>query len=419
MPDCVYEQQADDRYVCRQCGDVRTRPVRRNCRRKGARGVGDTIARALASLGFTKTENCQCDQRQAALNRLLPYSPAAWRARTRAVIAAAADLPAWLIGANRRPPRVLQIAPTLGAACGIANFAQNLHDAASCENLPIETHLAAPAELAGYDVALIQHERSFYCRSPRVLERQARRLEAAGIRRVAFIHSATNLDHMVDAYLTMAPGMVETEKPVHTIDLPAYSAPPIDRQAARREVGLAAYDLIVGAHGFLTPARRFDAIVRRLAPAAAARNGALILAVSTHAKAGPAHQAATDRLITEALRWPNVYIAHGFHARETINALMQLCDLAVCWTDVESRPYGSAVASDLYGTGVRLIAADKIQHRAVIGRPNVVAAPEGLADFLDVVVAEMAAGPPWPRHDPTPLSWPAAIVPLFDFLRKA
>lgn len=38
-----------------------------------SRGLGDTVAKVLSSVGIKKSKNCKCSQRQDKLNKLVPY----------------------------------------------------------------------------------------------------------------------------------------------------------------------------------------------------------------------------------------------------------------------------------------------------------------------------------------------------------
>ena len=38
-----------------------------------SRGLGDTVAKMLSSVGIKKSKNCKCSQRQDKLNKLVPY----------------------------------------------------------------------------------------------------------------------------------------------------------------------------------------------------------------------------------------------------------------------------------------------------------------------------------------------------------
>ena len=45
-------------------------PVHHNCK---SRGLGDTVAKVLSSVGVKKKLGCGCAERQAKLNDLVPY----------------------------------------------------------------------------------------------------------------------------------------------------------------------------------------------------------------------------------------------------------------------------------------------------------------------------------------------------------
>lgn len=414
--ECPYQQQASDRFVCPQCGDVRTKRVRRNCP-AAHRGLGDTIARLLRALGVKK--HCApCEKRRAALNWLFPYRADRWQTRIAHAAQIAADIPRWLVGRPARRPRILHVCRTLGTACGVANFARNLHDAALCAGASIDSlRHASGGEVGQYDVALIQHEHAFYLRHPEVLEQLSQQLEAVGVPRVLLLHSpVAEFDRLADAYVVMCDGMVETSLPVYRLPHPAHVLPAADRRRLREHLGLDRHRLLLGSHGFITPSRRFAAFVERLAPVCRSIGGALLLAVADHARSGRAMQDARERLLRAARRHSDcVVLVQGFRPADDVNLLMQACDLVWCWTSVRSRPYASGVASDLYGSGTRLVVPGKQQHAAVLGRPNVVAGPDEFEPFADLL-EELLRGGEQPRHDPRDLSWETQLPGLLDFL---
>jgi len=45
-------------------------PTKHNCK---SRGLGDTVAKVLSSVGVKKKLGCGCAERQAKLNELVPY----------------------------------------------------------------------------------------------------------------------------------------------------------------------------------------------------------------------------------------------------------------------------------------------------------------------------------------------------------
>lgn len=318
-----------------------------------------------------------------------------------------------------RPLRIFQWCPSLGTACGVANFAANLHVAGEHAGSTITTaaELPNPGTLAEFDVLLIQHEHALF-----------RSLSVPPSLRpsVLFAHSPrVNLD--AAGYITMAPGMVRTRRPVYVMPHPGRARPLEDRDVLRRRLGLDRFRLLIGSHGFTTPARRFAEIVDALAPRLRPLGGGLVLAAASHARQSrdAGLQRAAVELEAAAARHADVvHLERGFLPHDDVNARMQACDLTWCWTRAPSRPYASGVASDLYAAGTRLVVADKLQHRAVLGRPNVIAAPADFESFLAVLdeeiriaaTTEINIGEPVPRHDPSELDWPAQIGPLLAFL---
>lgn len=66
-----------ENWICEFCGlklkNV-TLPVRHRCR---SRGLGDTVAKVLSTVGVKKKEGCGCAGRQEMLNNLIPYKKGA------------------------------------------------------------------------------------------------------------------------------------------------------------------------------------------------------------------------------------------------------------------------------------------------------------------------------------------------------
>ena len=64
-------------FECELCGlkiQNAIPPVRHNCK---SRGLGDTVAKVLSSVGIKKKEGCGCAERQTKLNSLFPYKKGA------------------------------------------------------------------------------------------------------------------------------------------------------------------------------------------------------------------------------------------------------------------------------------------------------------------------------------------------------
>ena len=151
------------------------------------------------------------------------------------------------------PLRVLQICPSVGTACGVANFAVNLAAALSKQGFDVRT--AARFRATDADVVLVQHEFGLFdtaalrsalakCRQPKIL----------------FCHTAGGeiFQEYVDGFMAMCPDMVHSHKPVGTMPHPGwYSGGLADRRALQKQFGYRGYSCVVGSNGFITPPRRF------------------------------------------------------------------------------------------------------------------------------------------------------------------
>ncbi|MEQ8787401.1 MAG: hypothetical protein RIC55_13935 [Pirellulaceae bacterium] len=313
--------------------------------------------------------------------------------------------------------RILQLCRPWGRACGIANFAGNLHAAFVGAGVEVETRRDAPAD-ANFDVVLIQHEHCFY--SP--TEVRALLADTAGARRVVFAHSPglADLDGLVEGFACMNAGMVDTRRPLHMDHHPAYTRPLDNRDLLKRRLGLEKFDVVLGTTGFVNPPRRFDRFAAQLAPLCEQNNWCLYFATALHwhTPQNSGLRQASERLQRVARRHPRmVRLERNFlHACE-VNEILQACDLNWCWTEVPSKPYASGVASDLFGAGTRLLVADKQQHRAVFDLPGVTRGPQDFDDFLDRL-SQLACDGDFSRHHGAALSWDVWAARFLSFLRS-
>lgn len=97
IPPCPYRSDHDDKHavclhprvhaalcvvplkLCARCTRHADTVEPKTC--GGHAGLGDTLAAFFAALGVRPWKGCGCKRRQAALNRLVPYSWATWRRR--------------------------------------------------------------------------------------------------------------------------------------------------------------------------------------------------------------------------------------------------------------------------------------------------------------------------------------------------
>lgn len=72
---CHIFRRDDGHFECHICGWISRKPLPydpdRYFRQCHSRGLGDSVARVTSALGITPCGGCK--QRQAALNRLVPY----------------------------------------------------------------------------------------------------------------------------------------------------------------------------------------------------------------------------------------------------------------------------------------------------------------------------------------------------------
>lgn len=311
--------------------------------------------------------------------------------------------------------KVLQICRQMATACGIANFASNVHAALLAAGVEVETQRSLPAVLNA-DVVLIHHEFSFYSGEAfvRLLD------QAGGLPRIVAAHSPglEGLDERVEAFVTMAPDMLQTGHAVHQAFLPAFTRPLRDRAELRAELDLPADQFLIGSGGFVTPPRQFARWIYQLGPICRKRGWGLVLQTPRHHRQTPQLDEENHQVSLAAEQFADVvHLQRRWLTPTEANSYAQAADLLWVWTQVASQSYGSAAASDLWGSGTQILAADKIQHGAILGRPGTVTGPEAFGPFLDALVALAATGES-PRHDPAGLSWEAWTGPFLAFLRK-
>lgn len=309
--------------------------------------------------------------------------------------------------------KVLQISITRGSDCGVALFADVLQERLGRIGIEIET-VHEPRGSADADLVLLQHHDDLIADDAVIA---LARSSAAPV--VLFAHTDRNrglYDH-VDGLVSMCPGMIgRTTKPVLTYLDPAWTPDRLeDRRDLRREFALPQDRTVVGTNGYLRFERQFLEVAEALLPAARRNDWFIDMITSPWRLESPGLVESLQRL--ERQHPSHFRFGHTFLDWRTLNRRLQACDLLWCWTAAPSVPYASGVLSDQYGSGTRIFAVDKEQHRPVLQLPNVVAGPPDLEAFVAGLVAEIGNGP-HPRHDPSPVSWDNCIDDVAAFLRS-
>lgn len=310
--------------------------------------------------------------------------------------------------------RVAQVSPTKDEPCGLAVWADDLGAHLSGHGFSVRTTSLDAVELCDSDLVLVQHHDELG-----IEERLAELCARSPCPVVLFAHStgAGPLLGLVDGVLAMSAGLVpDTELPTFVFPHPAFVPDGLeDRTALRAEFGLRTGGKVLGSCGFLKFDRQLVELLSLLLPRLAETNSAVHLLTSPWRLDSPG---VLDGIAELAERHPErVWHEHRMLDGIEMNRRLQACDVVWCWTRAPSTAYASGVISRLYGSGSRVVAVDKEQHEHVLGLPNVVRAPTSLPEFVDVLLAEIAASSV-PRHDPDPVSWRHVVPRVAAFLRE-
>jgi hypothetical protein len=309
--------------------------------------------------------------------------------------------------------RVLQISPTKGEFCGVALFAERLAVELATLDFDVTT-VPDLNDAVDADVVLIQHHVELL---------DDRRVEAicskAGCPVVLFAHSTgvEGVIEAVDGVMAMSSGIVpDTRTPVLVFPHPARTPERLsERGALRTRFGLPSEGKIIGTCGFLKFERQLVEILSALLPCASESGWFVQVITSPWYIESPG---LVDEIGAVGKKYPGHFRHEHRHVtEEELNLRLQACDLLWCWTRAQSSPYASGVASDLYASGSRVVAADKMQHEHILRLPNVLWAPATLTAFLEELItqARCSGGE---RHDPGPVSWTRQIRTVARFLHE-
>jgi len=313
---------------------------------------------------------------------------------------------------GRNGLNVLQIVSTLGQPCGIANFARSLE----CECNSSQIKMTSQDNFnAGdhFDLVLLQHEWSI------VRTEEAKAFcRRCPVPVVLFGHTAdvSCFDEEVAGYIVMDRRIAgQTQKPVLTISHPGFVPKVLeDRRELRIRYALPTNRLVVGTSGFLLPSRSFPWFLEELLREAVANYFFVCLLAPDHKGTTQNDKLTVQRLA--AAHPGHLFYEDRFLPREELNLRLQACDLVWCWTEISGeKPYASGVASDMYGSGTRMVLCARPQHDFILPLPNVVRAEPKREVMLSTLLAEIKAGHR-DRHDPQRVGWPQVAKQVVNFL---
>jgi hypothetical protein len=236
-----------------------------------------------------------------------------------------------------------------------------------------------------------------------------------------FAHSGgvDYLAGMVAGFIAMHEGIV------HRVELPSLIIPhpasiPTkfeERSKLRKRFGLQDKSLVVGSNGFMTGYRQFPEIVSQLIRALRDVDASVQLTVSN---VGRPWYSESARIAGELDELQRQYSGHfnfvrRFLSSEELNARLQACDVLWCYTNRASSAYASGTAADQYASGTAMVVTGVDQHRYVLGREGVIAAPHDLRGFVHVVIETVQSGR-FQRHRRSAFSWADAAQRVVAFL---
>lgn len=309
--------------------------------------------------------------------------------------------------------KVLQISITSGQDCGIALFSSNLQKQLRCIGIDVKTvNTFSPKDKP--DIILLQHHEELITEADVIAL-----INASSAPVILFAHSngINILQNHVDGIVAMCPNIIKsTDTPTYFFPHPAWVPSHLEnRSDLRREFNLPHNRIIIGTNGFLKFERQFEEIIEALLPEASINDWFIELITSPWRLNSPG-------LITKLTKMQmenplNFRFEHNFLDTETLNRRLQACDLLWCWTQAPSSPYASGVISDQYASGTRIIAADKLQHRHILGLPNTDVGPDSISPFIEHLLLGLHKKE-HQRHDPILVSWGNFMSGLATFLEK-
>jgi hypothetical protein len=310
--------------------------------------------------------------------------------------------------------KVVQVSPSHGELCGVAVFGDSMSAALASAGLEVQT-VTAPAGALDADIFLVQYHSELTTH-----DELAAILDWARGPVVVVAHSpglARQIDRLAGV-LVMVDGLVpdDASVPVLAFRHPAYTPAALcERSSLRTEFGLPTGSPIVATSGFLRFDRRFPEVLARLLPGAAQLGWGVQLVTSPWRTPSPG--LLQDLAELRAKYTGRFWHVHEHLPEETLNRRLQAADLLWCWSPPSTLPYASGVVSQLYGSGSRVVAADRVQHEQVFGLPGVVRAPGDLPAFVKELLRQMRNFD-GVRHDPAAISWERQIRPIARFLTE-
>ena len=140
----------------------------------------------------------------------------------------------------------------------------------------------------------------------------------------------------------------------------------------------------VGTNGFINPNRRLSKIIKELVEGPVSDMIDIHLPLSKHENhyKYDSYISEYNELAKLADKHKNITMSTKFRTQAELFQELSKIDIAWCWTDTESKLYGSGTASDLWCAARSLVVVNKEQHSSVFGLPDVTVTRENFEEFM-------------------------------------
>jgi hypothetical protein len=318
-------------------------------------------------------------------------------------------------GTARSALRIVQFSPSMGELCGVALFADSLASALSAVGADVRTKACISSPVDAHLLLVQYHDELITDGDLGSLLRRARKPA------IIMAHSAGLAARKLGAagVMAMAADVLEADAELPTLIFPHPAFVPAvlcDRSEVRQRIRLPSDRKIVATCGFLRFERELPDILARLLPGASALGWQVLLVTSPWRLPSPG---LLDAIGVIGDRYSSSFWHRHEHMSErALNDHLRASDLLWCWTRAcYGAPYASGVISQMYGSGTRIIAADRPAHEHVLRLPNVIRAPVTMDGFVSEVLRQMAEGRT-ATHDPAPVSWGRVADQIVGFLSQ-
>jgi len=302
--------------------------------------------------------------------------------------------------------KILQICPSLGLKCGVNFFSNNLEKYLS-EYCDVITREKAES-LEKFDSCIIHYIKKIEKEEVKNIQKK--------VNTFLFMHHSRKEEDIIEGkYITLHEGAIILSEENRTryknlvIPHPCFTTNMLNRESLKEKFGFK-NKIVVGTCGFINQKRKLFEICSQLIKNLDDRY-VINLSCCKHSLWD------SKKILSSLKKLPKnrLRIISSELSHIEINEQMQMCDITWCWTDAVQENYGSGVASDLYGSGTKMVIQDRPQHKHVIGRKhNVIITENDFSQFMKVLIRECLSMR-YPRIIDESISWQEISKKIFKF----